>query len=226
MSAPKIEPARVAIFGSYHQGEAVIGKILELQKQYPDFIRLVGIATDDPRNNCVSPQRRIWRLANPSDYDMIPQIAAQNNVPVWTGIVKGDDFFQEFSERWKPDVCYMATFGQLVPARIFDRSRLGFFNFHPAVDREWPSYAGGDPFGRMIAAKEPHCSVAMHEIDETFDNGKLVAFSPPVPIGPSDTVLSMYKRTSPPTAELVHWHLGELSIVPPRPNYHPRREPT
>lgn len=218
-----IDPVRIAVFGSYHQGKAVIDKILELQRDNPNALCLVGIATDDPTSPRVSPQKRIWRLADPSEYSMIPDVANQNGVPVWNGSVKQDQFSRMFAEEWKPDICYMATFGQRIPAHIFEMPRLGFFNFHPAVNRAWPSYVGGNPFQGMIDAKEPHCSLAMHAVDEQFDHGDLVAFSEPVPITPSDTILSMYKKTSPPTGEMVQWHLGELRIIPPHRNYKPKR---
>jgi len=221
----KVEPARIAVFGSYYQGKAVIEEILRLQAEYPESVRLVGIATDDPLSPRVSPQRRIWRFATPNEYGMIPEIANQNDVPVWTDSVKKDDFLEQFAEGWKPDICYMATFGQRIPMPVFDLPRLGFFNFHPAVDRVWPSYTGGDPFGGMMNAKEPFCSIAMHEVDEEFDHGALVAFSRRVPIGSNDTILSMYKRTSITTAEMVRWHLGELRIIPPYKDYEPTRIP-
>jgi len=225
MASAKIEPVRVAVFGSYYQGKAVIDELLSLQAHYPAAISLVGIATDDPLSPRVSPQRRIWRFATQNEYGMIPEIANQNAIPVWSGSIKGDDFFEQFAEKWKPDICYMATFGQRVPERVFDIPRLGFFNFHPAVDREWPSYTGGDPFGGMIAAREPFCSLAMHAIDEEFDHGPLVAFSERVHIGAEDTILSMYKKTSLSTAEMVRWHLGSLRIVAPHESYQPKAAP-
>jgi methionyl-tRNA formyltransferase len=220
-----IKPVRIAVFGSYYQGKAVIEKILELQSLYPEALRLVGIATDDPLSPRVSPHKRIWRFATEDEYSMIPKIAEQNNVPVWTGSVKADDFYGEFAQEWRPDICYMATFGQRIPIPVFDLPPLGFYNFHPAVDRAWPSYTGGNPFQGMIDAKEPYCSIAMHAIDEEFDHGPLIAFSEPVRIEPDDTILSMYKKTSPPTAEMVQWHLGELKIIPPHRNYLPNRAP-
>jgi methionyl-tRNA formyltransferase len=223
MTSLEIEPVRVAVFGSYYQGKAVIEKLLELQNHHPDILRLVGIATDDPLSPRVSPQKRIWRFATPDEYEMIPEIANKNNVPFWNGSVKTDDFQHMYAEEWRPDICYMATFGQRVPIPVFDFARLGFYNFHPSVDRDWPSYVGGNPFQGMIDAQEPYCSIAMHEIDEEFDHGPLVAFSEPVPIKSDDTILSMYKKTSPTTADMVQWHLGELKIVPSYPNYRPKR---
>ena len=225
MSKTAFRPIRVAVFGSYYQGKAVIEKLLELQQQYPDALCLVGVATDDPSSPRVSPQKRIWRFAAPEEYDMIPKLAAENNIPVWTGSIKETSFYQQFAEDWRPDVCYMATFGQKIPAPVFDQPRLGFYNFHPAVDRAWPSYTGGDPFGGMIAAKEPFCSVAMHEVDEEFDHGPLLAFSEPVLIKTDDTILSMYKKTSATTADMVQWHLGEMKITSPVHNYKPRHLP-
>ncbi|MFY9288596.1 MAG: formyltransferase family protein [Alphaproteobacteria bacterium] len=227
MSNAVIKPVRVAVFGSYYQGNAVVDKILELQRQNPEAVRLVGVATDDPTHPRVSPERRIWQfVTDKREYVMVPEKAASNDVSVWNGSVKKDDFYRLFAEEWRPDICYMATFGQRVPMPVFDFPRFGFYNFHPAVDRTWPSYVGGNPFKGMIDAKEPHCSIAMHSIDEEFDHGPLVAFSEHVPIGANDTILSMYLKTCPATADMVHWHLGELKIVPPYNNYKPKLAPS
>ena len=222
MKHPMVEAVRVALFGSYWQGLAVANQLMEVQAECPQALRLVGCATDDPTTPRVNAHKRIWRFSTPNEYSMMSDLLSRHDTPVWTGSVKGDDFFEAFSEGWKPDLCYVATFGQRIPLRVIDVPRLGIYNFHPSVDREWPSYVGGDPFGGMIAAGEPHCSLAMHVVDEEFDHGPLVAFSERTPIGPDDTILSMYKKTSLETARMLRWHLGVSGVLPIIPDYRPK----
>ena len=49
---------------------------------------------------------------------------------MFTGRVKTPEFERMFTEEWTPDLCLMATFGQLIPKRLFQVPRRGFYNFH------------------------------------------------------------------------------------------------
>lgn len=221
-----IEPMRVAVFGSYYRGLAVVDKILELQEQNPEAVKLVGIATDDPLSARVSPKSRLWQyVTDTREHTLVVEKANENNVPVWTGSIKEDSFYQTLVEKWKPDIIYVATFGQRIQPRVFDYPRLGTYNFHPCVDSAWPSYVGGNPLKAMLDVREPHCAVAMHVVDEQFDHGRLVAFSHRVPIELSDTVLSLHKKTVPETARMVEWHLSPLLGIVPRTSYRPQVSP-
>jgi methionyl-tRNA formyltransferase len=108
----------------------------------------------------------------------------------------------------------MGTFGQKVPSSIFDSMPLGFYNFHPCVNRHWPSYVGGNPFRAMIENNEQECVLAMHEVDEQWDNGALVTFSRSFSIGSNDDVISLHKKTAIAAPELMEMHLNTFLNIP------------
>lgn len=209
------EPVRLCIFGSFYRGAAVIRRALELQRAHPDRVLLTGIATDDPTSPRVCPSRRVWQyVTDPTERNMVMELATQNAIPVWRESIKGDPFHAQFTSEWRPDICYMATFGQRVPARVFDVPRLGFYNFHPCVDRAWPSYVGGNPFQEMIAAKEQFGVLAMHQVDEEWDHGALIANSRRYSILRDDTVVSLHKKSAREAADMFEWHISPLIGLP------------
>jgi hypothetical protein len=207
---------RMAVFGSFRRGEAMVMKAIELKNQYPDQIELCFIATDNPERVNMS-QRRIWRYVADiaGERNLLAKLAKDNGIPFWDGSIKGKAFQQAF-RRYSPDICYMGTFGQKIPAHIFNGVPLGFFNFHPCIDGRWPSAVGGDPFEQMIKLKTPYCAIAMHEVNDRWDDGALVSMSRPYPIGPNDTPFSLHSKTAAGAAELMHWHvLEKLGLMHP-----------
>ncbi len=205
---------RVSIFGSFYRGEELIKAVRAFQQEYPLLIDFAGIATDDPFHARTSPQTRVWQYLNDEEKAVhvrgIVTFAQANGIPVWQDNIKGPKFASTFAD-WKPDVVYMGTFGQRVPRHIFTQPAYGVLNFHPTVDHhKWPSYVGGNPFSEMIARGERHGAIALHEVNEEFDNGPLISFSGNYRILPNDTVVALHQRTAVEAGKLVEWHLREL----------------
>ncbi len=101
-----------------------------------------------------------------------------------------------FVEDWAPDLCLMATFGQMIPQRIFTVPRLGFYNFHHS-DTFWPSYPGPDPIGDMLRDGKTHVVITMHEVSAVLDGGRFVAHSPPVPLPKDGNGAIVHRMTWP-----------------------------
>ena len=101
-----------------------------------------------------------------------------------------------FFEQWHPDLCLMATFGQLIPRQIFTFPRLGFFNFHHSDD-VWPSYPGPDPIAAMLRDGKTHVVITMHEVSEVLDGGRFIARSPRVPLHPGGNGAIVHRMTWP-----------------------------
>lgn len=214
---------RVAIFGSFRRGESLINGLLSFMNEHPDTIEFCGIATDDPFSPKICPDRRVWQYLNGEEKNQwkkkIEKLAHDNNVPFWDGSVKEKEFFEIFKV-WNPDIVYIGTFGQRVPPHIFEQPLFGTINFHPTVDRiGWPAYVGGNPFQMMLNQSETEGVLAMHEVNENFDDGALIAYSKRFSINPAkDTVLSLHERSSPEAGKMMAWHLCSVCNLP-EPKY-------
>jgi len=213
---------RVAIFSSFHHGERLTKALLVFQEEHPDLVDFCGIATDDPFHPRSSPQKRIWQYVSEAEkkesVEEICLLAKKNKISVWQENIKSEDFLNEF-KKWNPDIVYMNTFGQLVPAQIFERPRCGFLNLHPTVDTQpWPAYAGGNPFLEMVANHETHGAFALYKVNENFDDGKPIAYSANFAIYPHDDVVSLHNRTIVEATNLVEWHLRSVLGLP-QPRY-------
>lgn len=203
-------PIRIALFGSHYYGYSLLENLLDLRKRFPE-IELVGVASDDPSKPWVSPQKRLWQYKHSNqEEEMVADLAKREGLPVWRGRVKDDGFREEFLKRWSPDLCYMSVFGQRIPEHIWNYPLFGFYNFHSCAGETWPSNVGAQAFESMAADGEKRGAVAMHQIDNEFDHGPLIAFSPFFSFDEKDGVMHTFKKTSPHVGKLMAWHLQTL----------------
>lgn len=201
---------RVAVFGSFYRGLHVLQTLL--QGALATQVRVVGVATDDPSQPFVSPHKRVWQYPHtPEEALMVRRCAEQAGLDVYTGRVKTPAFYDLYENTWRPDVCVMATFGQRIDARLHRFPPLGFFNLHPCVEDGWPSrYAGSNPFDALKRDGHRHAVVALHRVDDGFDTGPLLAYSPQVAMPPEASVVDLHRTTAPVAAQLVERELGRL----------------
>ncbi|HEX7646719.1 MAG TPA: formyltransferase family protein [Noviherbaspirillum sp.] len=201
---------RIAIFGSFYRGFHVLSEMLK--GTLADRVRVVGVATDDVSSTFVSRERRVWSYPHTKiEETMVEDLAAAHRLPVYKGRVKTDEFYRIYENEWRPDICVSATFGQRISSRLFGFPALGFYNLHPCIDDGWPSrYAGPNPFHALLEAKLDHAVIAMHEVDDGFDTGKLVAISDKIFIPPAASVVDLHKATSPVAAKFFAQQLGKI----------------
>jgi len=186
---------RVAVFGSFYGGYHVLSELLE--PPLAGLVEVVGVATDDPSQPFTHAGVRLWKYPHTTaEEQMVPSLAAENDLPLYTGRVKTAEFEQMFVEDWRPDLCLMATFGQKIPRGIFEVPRLGFFNFHHS-DLTWPSYPGPDPIAGMVRDGKTHVVITMHEVTEVLDGGAAVARSHLVPLPPEANAVKVHRLTWP-----------------------------
>jgi methionyl-tRNA formyltransferase len=193
---------RVAVFGSFYRGYYLLSELLtgELSEE----IEVVGVATDDPANHFVNPHKRVWQYPH-TEYErnMVAILAEQNGLQVFKHRVNEAPFHEIIEDKWRPDLCVMATFGQRIHRRLIDYPTLGFYNLHPCFDDGWPSkYAGGNPFNALMRDGIAYIRVAFHAIDENFDSGDLIAMTPPISIPAEASVVDLHKITSVSAAQL------------------------
>ncbi|MDD3182805.1 MAG: hypothetical protein PHD48_08400 [Alphaproteobacteria bacterium] len=213
---------RIALFGSHYYGYAMLETLLSLQQQIPE-LEVVGVASDDPTKSWVSPHKRLWQYPHTkTEEDMVANLATRNDIPVWRARIKDEDFYNEFTKKWMPDICYMGVFGQRIPENIWTKPLYGFYNFHSCAGQVWPSNTGAQAFEGMASNGEKQGAVAMHMIDNEFDHGQLIAFSKFFEFSDQETVLETFKRTSPYVAKLMAWHIFEVLGIPYPQDYKPR----
>jgi methionyl-tRNA formyltransferase len=201
---------RVALFGSFYRGYYVLKELLcgELK----DFVTVTGVATDDPSQPFVSPQKRVWQYPHTErEETLVKRVAEREGIAVYNGRVKIPEFYDIFENRWMPDVCIMATFGQIINPRIFRFPRLGFYNLHPCFDDGWPSrYAGGNPFQALLNEGKEYAVIAMHRVDEGIDTGELIAISERIYFPEETNVVDLHKITSPYAAKFAARELKKI----------------
>jgi methionyl-tRNA formyltransferase len=101
--------------------------------------------------------------------------ATESNIPIRTPAnLKDDAFFLEFSEL-RPDLCIVAAYGRLIPARFLAVPRLGFLNIHPSL---LPAYRGPSPVRSAILDGRSSTGVSIMLLDEQMDHGPILAQEP------------------------------------------------
>ena len=211
---------RVALFGSFHRGHAVLKELLS--GPLASRIEIVGVATDDPDKSFVSAHKRVWQYPHePHERVMVNEMARGAKLPIWDGRIKTPEFYAIYENDWRPDICFMATFGQRVDRRLFSFPPKGFYNLHPSDLGEWPSiYAGPNPFHEMLNDGRETCAVTLHMVDDGFDTGKRMAVTPPIAIPKGATVVDLHKLTAPHAALLVREQLAAALACDERPLEH------
>lgn len=206
----RTEKLRVAVFGSFYRGYYVLKELLS--EQFADSLVVVGVATDDPTQSYVSPQKRVWQYSHAlAEQEMVKNLAQRAGIETYSGRVKTAEFYDIMESRWKPDICIMATFGQKIDARLFEFPSMGFFNLHPCMDDGWPSrYVGGNPFQALMDDRREYVLIAMHRVDENFDTGELIAYSEKIFLPETVGVTDLHKMTAPVAGKLAARELTSI----------------
>jgi methionyl-tRNA formyltransferase len=202
---------KIAVFGSFYRGYYVLDELLN--GPFKDHFSIVGVGTDDVSQPFSSSHVRVWQYPHePYEETLVERMAQSHGLPVYLGRVKSDEFYQQFTQQWAPDLCVSATYGQLFDARLFKQPKLGFFNVHPCIDDGWPSkYVGPNPFRALMDDGKTYTMGALHRVDATFDTGELVALSPRIAIPPGASVVDMHKISSPVISRFVVQELFKLA---------------
>ncbi len=193
---------KVAMLGSFYRGYYLLNELLF--GEISQFIEIVGVATDDPKNTFISADKRVWQYPHSiAEAEMVENLAIEHHLPVFKGRVNSDEFYDVFKNQWQPEIALMATFGQRIGLRLINTPTICFYNLHPCIDDKWPSkYVGGNPFHGLIQDGQKYTRVSLHEVDEGFDTGKLIKFSDRIAIPPGASVIDMHKITAFAAAKL------------------------
>ena len=81
--------------------------------------------------------------------------------------LKDEAVFEEFKDL-KPDLCVVAAYGKLLPARYLDVPKFGFVNVHPSL---LPKYRGPSPIQTAILNGDEETGATIMVVDEEMDHG-------------------------------------------------------
>ncbi len=184
---------KVALFSSFYRGYHLLAELLNGSMK--DRFEIVGVATDDVGQKFIFGDKR--------------------GLPVYTGRVKSDTFYEIYEQQWRPDLCTSGTFGQRIDARLFEFPKFGFFNTRPCEEDDWPSrYAGPNPFHALREDGHDHTTAALHRVDSGFDTGELIAMSQRIAMRSNARAVAMHKLTTPVIAKFAVPELTRLAGVP------------
>jgi len=113
----------------------------------------------------------------------------------------------EFVKRHAPDLIAVCGTGVIKP-EVFTLAPMGAINIHTGIT---PDYRSADPIFWALYCGEPEkVGVTIHHVDAGIDTGKIIRQST-VPIGPRDTLASIYARCVARGAELYLETLRDLA---------------
>jgi methionyl-tRNA formyltransferase len=109
------------------------------------------------------------------------------------------------------DLAVVASYGQIIPASIFNASRLGFLNLHPSL---LPKYRGPAPIQFVLLNGERKTGVTIISLDDKMDHGPIVAQEDEI-IKPEDDFQTLHDRLARHAAKLLlkimpGWIMGDL----------------
>jgi len=120
----------------------------------------------------------------------IKEAAVALSIPVYQyENMKSEEAFEGL-KKLSADFYTVASFGQIIPQRILDLSKLGAINVHASL---LPKYRGASPIAAAILAGEKETGVSIMLMDAKMDHGAVLA-SAVEAIKPGDTTTSLSKR--------------------------------
>ena len=165
------------MLGSFYRGYYLLNELLF--GEISQFIEIVGVATDDPKNTFISSDKRVWQYPHSiAEAEMVENLALEHQLLVYKGRVNCKEFYEIFENHWRPNIALMATFGQRIGLRLINFPNLGFYNLHPCTDDKWPSnYIGGNPFNALIQDGHEYTRVAFQPNASVVDMHKITSFA-------------------------------------------------
>jgi len=178
-------PLRIVFCGT---PEFAVPSLRHLLTQ-PDF-QIVGVVTQPDR-----PRGRALAISS----SPVKEAAVAAGIPIYQPAkIKSDEAF-EFFEQAAPDAVVIIAYGQIIPQRLIEISRLGWINLHGSL---LPKYRGAAPIHRAILNGENRTGLTTMNIDAGLDTGPmLLRFE--IEIGDDETAPELYARLSLAGAPLV-----------------------
>lgn len=191
---------RVVLFASAYAGEAILHSFLT-DETLLNRCQVSGVVRDDPANPVCNAEGRTWKYLDQEELPLrVERLAQKHRIPTYCETLQSKSFQQEFADVWRPDLVVCSFFGQQLSSAYLAVPPLGAVNVHPCFEdplEVWPSaFAGVMPVTRVLAAG--HCSVrlAAHFMNESFDEGPVIASSPSVPVDDAEDAATTHANVA------------------------------
>lgn len=126
-------------------------------------------------------------------------VARKHRLPLFALDGHDDPELPGAIESLRPDLIVVSGFHRLIPASILNLAPKGGLNVHPSL---LPKYRGPCPWKWTIVNGERETGVTIHEMDENFDGGRILA-QVTVPVGRDETSGELYRRLCDVSGELL-----------------------
>lgn len=123
--------------------------------------------------------------------------------------LKDDAVFEAF-RALDLDLCVVAAYGRILPARYLEAPRLGCINVHASL---LPKYRGAAPIQWALLRGEPETGITLMQMDAGMDTGDIL-LQRSTPIEPDDTAATLEARLARIGAELLREGLEALARGP------------
>ena len=148
-------------------------------------IQAVFTHKDDPNEN-------IW-------FDSVAELAAANNIPVYAPEDINHPLWVEKIRELAPDILFSFYYRDMVEKDILRIPSAGCLNLHGSL---LPRYRGRCPVNWVLINGEKETGVTLHYMTPRPDDGD-IAGQKQVPINDEDTALSLYKKLTAASDELL-----------------------
>jgi UDP-4-amino-4-deoxy-L-arabinose formyltransferase / UDP-glucuronic acid dehydrogenase (UDP-4-keto-hexauronic acid decarboxylating) len=148
-------------------------------------IQAVFTHKDDPTEN-------IW-------FDSVAELAAANNIPVYAPEDINHPLWVERIRNFAPEILFSFYYRDMVGKQILGIPTAGCLNLHGSL---LPRYRGRCPVNWVLLKGEKETGVTLHYMTPKPDDGDIVG-QKQVAINNNDTALSLYKKLTTATDELL-----------------------
>ena len=135
-------------------------------------------------------------------------IAEKYDIPIADYVNVNSPECFEFLYLVRPDLIFVCDFGQILSKRTLSGSLVGGINLHGSL---LPRFRGAAPVHWAILTGESYTGVSIIHMTPQVDAGPVIAQSPPIPIGPKETVIELEERLAEYGAELVFNTVSEMA---------------
>ncbi len=149
----------------------------------PDFAVPALVALHNSRHDVVgvltNPDRPAGR-GKTIHQSPVKKAALDFGIPLYQPqkIRKNTEAYKTISD-WKPDICVVAAYGQILPQKVLDIPPLGSINIHASL---LPKYRGAAPINWCIVRGETETGITTMMMEKGLDTGPMLQqISIPIP---------------------------------------------